>query len=221
MDGCRQAAVGWSWLVVTTCVPLSAAISLRQNIAGAWSNGAAATCSVDILSAWIGDRGTGTGFRPVLKRRPRVEPRRTPAAPKEVKPQKRWSAALWPCLSSPSPAALELSMADLVPPLSRVLTFLRDLFLCFLSEHSVAKANEKAGLSNETPASGKGITCAVCLDACTSMMATTCGHVFCNQCICDSIKEFKMVSWVMVPVPETRQPVFPCLCGAPAPSYGV
>ena len=49
-----------------------------------------------------------------------------------------------------------------------------------------SKANEEHGLSNE---SAKGaIKCAVCLGDAEEIMATKCGHVFCNQCICNAIQ---------------------------------
>eukprot|EP00729_Bicosta_minor_P015107 gene15107-23302_t len=56
---------------------------------------------------------------------------------------------------------------------------------------NVKEGNEKSGLSNDAPAGPSAITCAVCLEPATNMMVTHCGHVFCNECICDTIKEFK------------------------------
>jgi len=56
---------------------------------------------------------------------------------------------------------------------------------------NVKEGNEKSGLSNDAPAGPSAITCAVCLELATNMMVTHCGHVFCNECICDTIKEFK------------------------------
>eukprot|EP00039_Didymoeca_costata_P032995 m.40240 g.40240 ORF g.40240 m.40240 type:complete len:247 (+) comp9640_c1_seq1:1798-2538(+) len=51
----------------------------------------------------------------------------------------------------------------------------------------VEEANKTMGLSNKA----SGITCAVCLEPCKDTMVTTCGHVYCNQCICDAIQEQK------------------------------
>lgn len=67
------------------------------------------------------------------------------------------------------------------------------------SESSTADVTASGGATAGNAASAeKGVTCPVCLDTSQEirssgrqLFSTTCGHVFCNQCINDSIKTQK------------------------------
>eukprot|EP00160_Parvularia_atlantis_P016418 Unigene5205_Nuclearia_a/m.15965 Unigene5205_Nuclearia_a/g.15965 ORF Unigene5205_Nuclearia_a/g.15965 Unigene5205_Nuclearia_a/m.15965 type:complete len:185 (-) Unigene5205_Nuclearia_a:87-641(-) len=49
----------------------------------------------------------------------------------------------------------------------------------------VEKANAEKGLTSKAPAA---LQCAVCLDSIEKMAATTCGHVFCDECIQSAVR---------------------------------
>ena len=49
----------------------------------------------------------------------------------------------------------------------------------------IQKANEATGLSDKGPES---IKCTICLETVTNMTSTSCGHVFCGECIRNAVQ---------------------------------